>query len=375
MRAYRFRLYPNRLQDETMRHHLWLSKELWNRMLDYSKSKYKSERKFASKKELREMVKGQGLFSQVAQELVDRLVDATWRFVELKREGKDCGFPRFKSFDRLKSLCYPQMGFKLENNHLKVAPFGEIKLKLHREIKGKIKTLTLKREPSGKWFAIFTVEQEETPKLNNGSTVGIDLGLSKLAVASDGSIIANPHHIKKHERKLALLGRRLSRKKKGSRNQWKAKVKLARAYEKLGNSRRDFLHKTSRNLVNRYSLISLENLNIKGMIQERFGKQINDAGWGTLASMLCYKAESAGCKVIFVNPEGTTQQCSQCGTVVPKGLADRVHNCPSCGLVLDRDLNAAHNILKRCTVGHTEINACGVIHEGLTVKQEAHTYS
>ena len=194
MRAYRFRLYPNRLQEETLRHHLWLSKELWNRMLDYSKSKYKSEKKFASKKELREMVKGQGLFSQVAQELVDRLVDATWRFIKLKREGKDCGFPRFKSFDRLKSLCYPQMGFKLEQNRLKVSPFGEIKVKLHRQVKGKIKTLTLKREPSGKWFAIFTVEQEEITKLNNGLAVGIDLGLSKLAVASDGSIIVNPRH-------------------------------------------------------------------------------------------------------------------------------------------------------------------------------------
>jgi putative transposase len=137
----------------------------------------------------------------------------------------------------------------------------------------------------------------------------------------------------------------------------------------------DFLHKTSRNLVSQYSLISLENLNIKGMVQERFGKQINDAGWGTLASMLCYKAENAGCRVVFVNPEGTAQQCSQCGTVVPKTLADRVHSCPSCGLVLDRDLNAAHNILKRCTVGHTEINAYGVVQEGLTLKQEVHTYS
>ena len=160
------------------------------------------------------MVKSQGLFSQVAQELVDRLVDATWRFIKMKREGKDCGFPRFKSFDRLKSLCYPQMGFKFVGNHLKVSPFGEIKLKLHRQIKGVIKTLTLKREPSGKWFAIFTVEQMEMTVLNNGSSVGIDLGLSKFAVASDGSIIANPRHIKKYERKIALLGKRLSRKKK-----------------------------------------------------------------------------------------------------------------------------------------------------------------
>ena len=107
IRAYRFRLYPNRLQEETLKHHLWLPKELWNRMLDYSKSKYKHEGKVASKKELREMVKHQGLFSQVAQELVDSLVDATWRFIRMKKAGEVCGFPRFKSFDRLKSLCYP----------------------------------------------------------------------------------------------------------------------------------------------------------------------------------------------------------------------------------------------------------------------------
>ena len=107
LRAYRFRLYPNRLQEEALRHHLWLSKELWNRMLDYSKSKYKREGKFASKKELREIVKRQGLFSQVAQELVDRLVDATWRFVRMKKTGEDCGFPRFKSFERMKSLLSP----------------------------------------------------------------------------------------------------------------------------------------------------------------------------------------------------------------------------------------------------------------------------
>ena len=375
MRAYKFRLYPNHLQEEALSHHLWLSKELWNRMLDYSKSKYKREGKFASKKELREMVKHQGLFSQVAQELVDRLADATWRFVKMKKAGEDCGFPRFKSFERMKSLCYPQMGFRIVGNRLKVTPFGEIKLKLHRPVKGKVKTLVLKRESSGKWFAIFTSEEESVESFSNhGAKVGIDFGLSKLAVVSDGSVIANPRHIRKHEEKIAVLGRRLSKKKKGSHNRSKAKLKLARAYEKLANSRLDFLHKTSRSLVNRYSVISLENLNIKGMVQEKFGKSINDAGWGMLASMLCYKAESAGCRVVFVNPEGTTQQCSRCGIVVRKTLADRVHNCPSCGLVLDRDLNAARNILKRSTVGHTESEACEVAPIGVTVKQEAHTF-
>jgi putative transposase len=375
IRAYRFHLYPNRLQDEALRHHLWLSKELWNRMLDYSKSKYKCEGKFASKKELREMVKYQGLFSQVAQELVDRLVDATFRFIRMKKAGEDCGFPRFKSFDRLKSLCYPQMGFRLVGNRLKVTPFGEIKLKLHRPVRGKVKTLALKRESSGKWFAVFTSEEKDTkPYVNHGAEVGVDLGLSKLAVVSDGSVIANPRHIWKHEQKIAVLARRLSKKKKESKNRLKAKVKLARAYEKLADSRRDFLHKTSLRLVRTYSVIALENLNVKGMVQKKFGKQINYAGWGMLTSMLYYKAGGAGCKVVFVNPEGTTQQCSRCGTTVRKSLRERVHVCPVCGLVMDRDLNAAHNILNRGTVGHTETEACEVDAEALTMKQEAHTF-
>ena len=375
IRAYRFRLYPNRLQDEALRHHLWLSKELWNRMLDYSKITYKREGKFASKKELREMVKRQGLFSQVAQELVDRLVDATFRFIRMKKAGEDCGFPRFESFDRVKSLCYPQMGFRFVGNRLKVTPFGEIKLKLHRSIKGTVKTLVLKRESSGKWFAILTSEEKDADcHVNQRAKVGIDLGLSKLATLSDGSVIANPRHIKKRERKIAVLGRRLSKKKKGSQNRRKAKVKLARVYERLANSRLDFLHKTSLALVRKYSVISLENLNVKDMVQEKYGKQINDAGWGMLASMLCYKAGSAGCRVVFVNPEGTTQQCSRCGSTVRKSLKDRVHVCPVCGLVIDRDLNAAHNILNRSTVGHTGFEACEVGAEALTVKQEAHTH-
>jgi len=143
IRAYRFRLYPNRLQTETLNHHLWLSKELWNRILAYSKDKHKRERKFASRRELREMVKHQGLYSQVAQELVDRLVEATWRFIELKKIGEKCGFPRFKSFDRMKSLCYPQLGFRLMGKRLKVSPFGTVNIKLHRPVEGRVRTLVL----------------------------------------------------------------------------------------------------------------------------------------------------------------------------------------------------------------------------------------
>lgn len=374
IRAYRFRLYPSQTQTEARTHHLWLSKELWNRMLEHCKNMFRSEYRFPTKKELREVAKHQGLYSQVAQELVDRLEESVIRYFQLRRTGAKCGFPRFKSFHRMKSLCYPQMGFKLSDNKLRVTPFGEIRLKLHRIPKGRIKTLVLKREPSGRWFGILTSESDEKRvDTNQGSEVGIDLGLTKLAVVSDGTVIPNPRHLKRYEDKIAILGRRLSKKKKGSRNREKARVKLSRTYEKLGNARRDFLHKVSHSFVRKYSLVALENLSTKNMVQNHFGKQINDAAWYTLANMLCYKAGSAGCRVVFVDARGTSQECSRCGGIIKKGLQDRIHKCRYCGLVMDRDLNAAHNILKRATAGHAERNACEVATEVSTMKQEAHT--
>ncbi|MBI3412755.1 MAG: IS200/IS605 family element transposase accessory protein TnpB, partial [Candidatus Aenigmarchaeota archaeon] len=263
-------------------------------------------------------------------------------------------------------------GFKL-GRKLKVTPFGEISIKKHREIEGKVKTLTLKKESSGKWFATFCVEQErKESRINNGKKVGIDLGLMKFAVLSDGKVIKNPKHLEQHEEKLAQSQRQLSKKKKGSNNRRKAKSKAARLHEKVSNARADFLHKTSTSLVNDYSLIALEKLASQEMSEQNFGKQINDAGWNTFANMISYKAESAGCKIVFVDPKNTTKMCSDCGELVEKELSERVHNCPSCGLSIDRDLNAARNILIRATVGQTGSNACGDVTTVPSLKQEAH---
>ncbi|MEW6528849.1 MAG: transposase [Candidatus Micrarchaeota archaeon] len=138
-------------------------------------------------------------------------LDALYRKIQMKNRGEKCGFPRFKSIDRMKSLNYPQAGFKLDKK-LEVTPFGEIDIKKHREIQGKIKTLILKRESSGRWFAIFTVEEEiQAPKENNGEKIGIDLGLQNFATLSDGTVIKNPKHLKKHEDKLAKLQKKLSK--------------------------------------------------------------------------------------------------------------------------------------------------------------------
>ncbi|MFH0817126.1 MAG: transposase, partial [Candidatus Micrarchaeota archaeon] len=177
----KFRLYPSKAQEKQLNSHLWKSKDSWNEMLEFVKGFYKDYGRFPTKKTLREFVKYSGLYSQVGQELVDRLCDSLW-----KKSSPKAGFPRFKPFDRMKSLVYPQFGFSL-GEKLKVTPFGEISIKKHREIKGVIKTLTLKRESSGKWYALFCVQEEKcVPKENNGEKVGIDLGLTNFAALSNG---------------------------------------------------------------------------------------------------------------------------------------------------------------------------------------------
>jgi len=380
MRNYKFRIYPSKTQEKEMQRHLWVSKELWNEMLAFTREIYNNYQRFPTKRTLREIVKQSGLFSQVGQELVDRLVDALHKKISMKRKGEKGGFPRFKSFDRMKSLHYPQYGFSLDKK-LKVTPFGEISIKRHREIKGRIKTLTLKREASRKWFAVFSVDTpKEIPKQNNGEAVGIDLGLMTFATLSDGEVIRNPRHFRKYEDRLAFIQRKLSKKKKRSTNRKRAKVRVAKLYEKVADTRRDFLHKTTTDLVNIYSFLAMEKLASQQMAEQHYGKFINDAGWNMFANMLAYKAEGAGCKVVFVDPKNTSKMCSRCGNIRNDlTLWDRTYTCPRCGLSTDRDLNSAVNILIRATAGQAGSNACNSFKErdvalATSVKQEAHTY-
>ena len=362
MKAYKFRIYPSKKQEMQMKEHLWIAKNLWNELLAYSKEHHQKIGKFPSKYELQKLVKGNGLYSQTQQTIAHKVSNSVFRVFKLKKKGVKCGFPRFKSIDGMKSLLYPQFGFKLDKK-LKVTPFGEISIKQHREIEGQIKTLTLKRESSGKWYAVFCIEQDKkgpkVPRINNGEQIGIDLGLITFATFSNGKRIKNPKHLKKYEDKLSLLQKELSKKKKGSNNRKKAKHKVAVLHERIANTRNDFLHKTSTSLVNDYSFIALEKLASKEMSEQNFGKQINDAGWNMFANMISYKAESAGCKVVFVNPRDTTKTCHICGNKRDMPLNERIYECENCGMIDDRDINASKNILKRATEGHSGGKACG----------------
>jgi putative transposase len=234
-----------------------------------------------------------------------------------------------------------------KRKELWLSKIGAIPIVLHRELDGDVKQIHIKRERSGKWFACFSVEVKEMPKLKKFSRpIGIDLGIEHYTADTSGNFVEHPHNIIKSEWRLKREQRRLSRKKRGSMNRAKQRVRLARVHERVRNQRLDFLHKLSHHYVNSYDFIAVEDLGVRELIETAHnGKNRADAAWATFLHMLTYKAERAGRWVVRVEPRGTTDRCSGCGELVEKPLWVRVHRCPKCGLELDRDLNAARNIL------------------------------
>jgi len=297
------------------------------------------------------------IHSQVLQDCVKR-IDRTWqRFTQGDSNGKRSGRPRFKSKGRYHSFTYTQMKPGcLDGKLLTLPKLGVIKLILHRPIPNGfvIKTATVTHRADG-WYVSLSLLCDDVPLLapdpNPENTIGIDLGLKAFLVTSEGEEVAIPQHYRKAEKKLRRIQRQLSKKKKGSNNRNKALRRVAKLQQRTANQRKDFHHKTASNLVVKHQVIAHEDLNIKGLAKSRLAKSVNDAGWGQFLSILAVKAANAGRMTIAVNPNGTSQECSSCGTHVPKTLADRWHNCPSCALSLDRDHNAALNI-KQKAVGH-----------------------
>ena len=239
-----------------MQTHLWLSKTLWNDGLELAKQIYGDYEKFPTTQAYQEISKDSGLYSLASQDVLRRLRKAIFGMIIRRKKGMTAGFPRFKSMDRVKSLTYPQSGFYLDKKRFRVTPFGEINIRKHREINGTIKTLTLKRE-GDRWFAIFITEVETSlPPKKEGNPIGIDLGLMTFATLSNGEKISKPKHFKTYEDKLAEKQMELSRKKKGSSNRRKAKIKVANVHSKIADVRKDWLHKTANSLLAKYSMIA-----------------------------------------------------------------------------------------------------------------------
>ncbi len=304
---FKFRLYPSNTQTKILEEQLEICRLAHNSILDYCKQQYKENGKTPSKYELDKVMltlkrlrpELSMVFSQVLQNISKRIKDGYTNFYARRRAGLKAGLPRFKKYGGYKSITYPQFGFKVEEGRLHLSKIGDIKIRLHRSIEGKVKTLTVKRMPSGKWYACFSCIVEAQPREKPFEDVGIDVGLHSYAVLSDGTRFENPRLYRKSEKRLAHLQRGMSRKVRGSRNWGKAKTKVAGLHEKIVNRRTDFLHKSSRKIAETYETVYFEDLKIGNMVRNRcLAKSISDAGWGRFIRMIAYKAESAGGRVI-----------------------------------------------------------------------------
>lgn len=287
--------------------------------------------------------------SQVLQNVQVR-VDLAFKafFSRVKAGKKGSGFPRFKGFGRYDSITYPQYGngVRLDGDRLIISKIGAVHVVLHRPCSGTPKTVTLSRSRSDKWYACFSVETEHTILPASSAAVGVDVGLSSFATLSNGEKITSPRFFRYDEKALAKVQRKLSVEAKGTPQRTYRRKAVARVHERIAFRRADFAHQESRKLVNRFGFIAVERLNIDGMFKNhRLAKSIADVAWYQFALVLMSKAEDAGRQAVRVNPHNTSKCCSRCGTIVEKELSVRVHSCPVCSLVMDRDENAAINIL------------------------------
>ncbi|WP_017302699.1 RNA-guided endonuclease InsQ/TnpB family protein [Spirulina subsalsa] len=347
------RLYPTSEQKLKLTKAFGSVRWLWNYCLALTNETYKATGKGVSGMELKKqlpLLKQQEetawlseTYSQCLQQSVLNLSQAFVNFFEGQAK-----YPRFKSKQGKQSLQYPQ-NVKVLENGLQFPKLGAIKANLHRLCDGQVKTVTLSRTQTGKYFAsiLFETNEPELTAKTEGKAVGVDLGLKHFAVTSDGQKIASPKHFRKHERNLRRKQQKLSRKQKGSNSRNKARRLVARAYEKVSNARQDFLHKLSRKIVNENQVIIVEDLSVKGMMSnQNLAKSIADSDWGMFQNFLAYKASRDGKTYLELSrwfPSAKT--CNHCLNIVDSlPLDTRSWECPKCHTHHNRDLNAAINI-------------------------------
>lgn len=353
-KTYKFRLYPTKAQTSKLEATLGLCRELYNSALRERRDAWKlnrinisnqnQEKQLPEIKQIREDLNL--VYSQVLQDTLKRVDRSFQNFFRRVKRKEKAGFPRFQNKFRYNSFTYKQLGFSLSDGKLSLSKIGKVKIKFHREIIGKVKTLTINRDSCGKWFACFSVETTKEILEPINKSVGVDVGLKTFCTLSDGVEIDNPRFFRNSEKILATAQRRLSKQPKGSKERYKKRKIVAKIHNRIKNRRSNFAHQVSRFLVNSYDRIFFEDLNIKGMMKNHcLSKAIGDVAWNQTVQYTQYKAENADRIVRTVNPRNTSQICSSCGETVKKDLSVRVHHCLKCGLEICRDLNAARNIL------------------------------
>jgi len=377
LKTYKYRLYPTPSQIQKLEQTVETSRRWYNTCLEERKTAWETEKRSVGKYEqlakVKEYRKANPYAGQVHSHILQVVavdVDKSFQgFFRRLEAGETPGYPRFKSSNRFDSFGLKEYGngFKIDGRRLRISGIGRIRVRWHRPMEGKIKTVRIRRQ-AGKWYACFACEVDEQNLPATGKAVGVDVGIHHLLVTSENEVVENPRWYQVKQRKLRVIQRRVSRRKMGGSNRRKAVLDLQRQQLHIANSRNDFLEKLSHHLITHYDVIALEDLQIQGMVRNHhLSKSILDAGWGYLKMRLVSKAVDAGREVIFVNPAYTSKTCSSCGEGFESlTLADRWVDC-SCGLSLDRDVNAACNILRRA--GHALWDESTAT--GLRLSQEA----
>ena len=362
IRTFQYRMYPTTSQERQMIVYLAATRNLYNMCLSARKLAWEHETRNVSKPELLRLVKhykrtflyAKVVHSHALQVAVVDLDKAFRAFYRRVKAGETPGFPRFKSDQRWHSFGFKEYGngFKIDGRRLKVSGVGRIRVRWHRPIGGyepcTIKICRIVRK-AGKWYVAFSVDiPKPKPLPQTNRLIGLDVGISALYTTSDGTKVENPNYYREAQAALRRRQRKLARAKRGSKNRRRALLRVQCQQEHVANQRKDYLHKLSTELVHNYDLIALEDLQVRNMVRNRtLSKSILDSGWSTFRHYLTYKAESAGCEMVFVDPAYTSKSCSNCGAIFENlTLRDRWVEC-ECGLSLDRDHNAAINILSR----------------------------
>ena len=349
-------------------------REIYNAALEERREAYRRQgvslSGYSQMAELREVRSARaeygGIHVHLLQDAITRL-DRAYRafFRRIKAGATKPGFPRFKGRGRYNTFTFPDAknrnGARLcaTGKRLDLTGIGKVKIKMHRPTEGRLKQVTITLSGDGHWYACLCCDDVPAKPLPaTGASVGIDVGITTFAALSTGEQVANPRHHEAAQSALSRAQRIVSRRRnKRSNRRRKAVVLLAKQHDRVRKTRLDFHHKVALDLVQRFDAISVEDLNIQGLAGGMLAKQVHDAAWAQFTTILASKAECAGREFIKVDPRGTSQICSECGREVRKALSVRVHDCPHCGYVTDRDHNAARNVEQRA--GHARRRGAG----------------
>lgn len=368
--AYRYRLLPTKRQHRALEAILESQRELYNAALEERIGAYRragvARTYMDQTKALTEWRQsdpdGRALPVSLQRATLKRLDEAYKSFFRRLKVGAKAGFPRFRGKGWFDSFGFREFyGITLKSGRLRFRGMpGSLRIHLHRTMPKEaiLRSCIFRRDVKG-WDITFAVAVGAAPLRTTCRAVGVDLGLKTFAAISDGTLIPSLGAARRGERRLRAAQRALARKKRGSRSRSKARTTVARCHAAIARQRANHLHQASAQLVSNFDLIAVEALNVDALARSGLAKAVHDASWARFISMLRYKAERAGARLIEVDCRNTTQNCAGCGTRVPKALGDRHHDCPHCGLSIDRDLNAALNVLRRAGVGPGLPNVAG----------------